>query len=77
MPRRAMDDGKGVLTIRNIHKADEGTYMCTGSNFWAIDSDEGQLVVQSKEIYFIDRSRVTVTKSLQKESDGQMTDHIM
>lgn len=45
LPRRAQDDGQGTLTIRNVHPEDEGTYVCTGSNFFNIDTDEGRLIV--------------------------------
>jgi dystroglycan 1 len=40
-----MDDGQGVLQIKNVQSSDEGTYVCTGSNFYTIAMDEAQLTV--------------------------------
>ena len=40
MSLRAVDNGQGVLIIRNIREEDLGTYTCTGSNFFGIDTDK-------------------------------------
>ncbi len=49
MPDQAIDDGRGVLTIvRNAHRDDAGTYVCTGPNYYDIDRDTATLQVGSK-----------------------------
>ncbi len=45
---RAEDDGEGNFIIRNVQPSDAGTYICTGSNFYSIDSDVGTLIVGGK-----------------------------
>lgn len=45
LPYWAEDDGLGVLTIRNVHAEDAGTYTCIGSNAYSIDNDKAVLIV--------------------------------
>lgn len=45
LPARAMDFN-GILTIRNVQPSDAGTYVCTGSNMFAMDQGTATLHVQ-------------------------------
>uniref|UniRef100_H0W6G2 Basement membrane-specific heparan sulfate proteoglycan core protein n=1 Tax=Cavia porcellus TaxID=10141 RepID=H0W6G2_CAVPO len=45
LPSRAMDFN-GILTIRNVQPSDAGTYVCTGSNMFAMDQGTATLHVQ-------------------------------
>ena len=45
MPRNAQDDGQCRLTIRRARAQDAGVYVCTGSNFHAVDDDSATLVI--------------------------------
>lgn len=45
LPSRAMDFN-GILTIRDVHLSDAGTYVCTGSNMFAMDKGTATLHVQ-------------------------------
>lgn len=45
LPTRAMDFN-GILTIRNVQPSDAGTYVCTGSNMFAMDQGTATLHVQ-------------------------------
>lgn len=46
MSSRAVDDGQGTLTISNVRPEDEGTYICTGSDFYYAEAtDEAVLTV--------------------------------
>lgn len=45
LPSRAMDFN-GILTIRNVQPTDAGTYVCTGSNMFAMDQGTATLHVQ-------------------------------
>lgn len=45
LPDRAMDFN-GILTIRNVQPSDAGTYVCTGSNMFAMDQGTATLHVQ-------------------------------
>lgn len=44
----AEDDARGILTIHNVTPRDAGRYVCTGSNQFALDSDEAVLVVSGR-----------------------------
>nr|XP_035965226.1 basement membrane-specific heparan sulfate proteoglycan core protein isoform X18 [Halichoerus grypus] len=46
LPARAMDFN-GILTIRNVQPSDAGTYVCTGSNMFAMDQGTATLHVQA------------------------------
>ncbi|XP_059546876.1 basement membrane-specific heparan sulfate proteoglycan core protein isoform X6 [Myotis daubentonii] len=46
LPDRAMDFN-GILTIRNAQPSDAGTYVCTGSNMFAMDQGTATLHVQA------------------------------
>ncbi|XP_046324592.1 basement membrane-specific heparan sulfate proteoglycan core protein isoform X2 [Marmota monax] len=46
LPSRAMDFN-GILTIRDVHLSDAGTYVCTGSNMFAMDKGTATLHVQA------------------------------
>uniref|UniRef100_A0A8C0L457 Basement membrane-specific heparan sulfate proteoglycan core protein n=1 Tax=Canis lupus dingo TaxID=286419 RepID=A0A8C0L457_CANLU len=46
LPTRAMDFN-GILTIRNVQPSDAGTYVCTGSNMFAMDQGTATLHVQA------------------------------
>ncbi|KAM6218940.1 basement membrane-specific heparan sulfate proteoglycan core protein [Rhynchocyon petersi] len=46
LPSRAMDFN-GILTIRNVQPSDAGTYVCTGSNMFAMDQGTATLHVQA------------------------------
>ncbi|XP_045441014.1 basement membrane-specific heparan sulfate proteoglycan core protein isoform X12 [Pipistrellus kuhlii] len=46
LPDRAMDFN-GILTIRNVQPSDAGTYVCTGSNMFAMDQGTATLHVQA------------------------------
>ncbi|XP_049631522.1 basement membrane-specific heparan sulfate proteoglycan core protein [Suncus etruscus] len=46
LPSRAMDFN-GILTIRNVQPTDAGTYVCTGSNMFAMDQGTATLHVQA------------------------------
>ncbi|KAM8788637.1 basement membrane-specific heparan sulfate proteoglycan core protein isoform 12-T12 [Rhynchonycteris naso] len=46
LPLRAMDFN-GILTIRNVQPSDAGTYVCTGSNMFAMDQGTATLHVQA------------------------------
>ncbi|XP_039074704.1 basement membrane-specific heparan sulfate proteoglycan core protein isoform X3 [Hyaena hyaena] len=46
LPARAMDFN-GILTIRNVQPSDAGTYVCTGSNMFAMDQGMATLHVQA------------------------------
>lgn len=39
-------DFNGILTIRNVQPSDAGTYVCTGSNMFAMDQGTATLHVQ-------------------------------
>lgn len=45
LPARAMDFN-GILTIRSVQPSDAGTYVCTGSNMFAMDQGTATLHVQ-------------------------------
>jgi len=44
----ATDDGQGTLTISPIREEDVGTYVCIGSNYYMLATDEAQLTVSGK-----------------------------
>ncbi|XP_056651600.1 basement membrane-specific heparan sulfate proteoglycan core protein isoform X2 [Monodelphis domestica] len=46
LPSRAMDFN-GILTIRDVQPNDAGTYVCTGSNMFAMDQGSAMLHVQA------------------------------
>ncbi|XP_072465307.1 basement membrane-specific heparan sulfate proteoglycan core protein isoform X4 [Notamacropus eugenii] len=46
LPPRAMDFN-GILTIRGVQPSDAGTYVCTGSNMFAMDQGTAMLHVQA------------------------------
>ncbi|XP_068395211.1 basement membrane-specific heparan sulfate proteoglycan core protein isoform X3 [Eschrichtius robustus] len=46
LPARAMDFN-GILTIRSVQPSDAGTYVCTGSNMFAMDQGTATLHVQA------------------------------
>lgn len=46
LPSRAMDFN-GILTIRGVQPSDAGTYVCTGSNMFAMDQGTATLHVQA------------------------------
>ncbi|XP_073089464.1 basement membrane-specific heparan sulfate proteoglycan core protein isoform X4 [Manis javanica] len=46
LPASAMDFN-GILTIRNVQPSDAGTYVCTGSNMFAMDQGTATLHVQA------------------------------
>ncbi|XP_044524651.1 basement membrane-specific heparan sulfate proteoglycan core protein [Gracilinanus agilis] len=46
LPSRAMDFN-GILTIRDVQPNDAGTYVCTGSNMFAMDQGTAMLHVQA------------------------------
>jgi len=47
LPARIVDDGMGTLTIRAAQPDDEGTYVCTGSDFsYNVDTDTATLTVR-------------------------------
>ncbi|XP_040085468.1 basement membrane-specific heparan sulfate proteoglycan core protein isoform X3 [Oryx dammah] len=46
LPSRAMDFN-GILTIRDVQPSDAGTYVCTGSNMFAMDQGTATLHVQA------------------------------
>ncbi|XP_058532481.1 basement membrane-specific heparan sulfate proteoglycan core protein isoform X2 [Ochotona princeps] len=46
LPSRAMDFN-GILTIRGVQPSDAGTYVCTGSNMFAMDQGTATLHVQT------------------------------
>lgn len=45
LPSHVMDDGQGSLYIRNVQPSDEGTYLCTGSNYYSVATDEAVLEI--------------------------------
>lgn len=45
LPSRAVDFN-GILTIRDVQPSDAGTYVCTGSNMFAMDQGTATLHVQ-------------------------------
>uniref|UniRef100_A0A8C7BY28 Basement membrane-specific heparan sulfate proteoglycan core protein n=1 Tax=Neovison vison TaxID=452646 RepID=A0A8C7BY28_NEOVI len=49
LPARAMDFN-GILTIRNVQPSDAGTYVCTGSNMFAMDQGTATLHVQGTRV---------------------------
>lgn len=49
LPSRAMDFN-GILTIRGVQPSDAGTYVCTGSNMFAMDQGTATLHVQSRPL---------------------------
>jgi len=48
MSHRAIDDGHGKLTIRNFQHEDAGVYVCTGSDFASVVTDEAVLTLGGK-----------------------------
>ena len=51
LPARIVDDGMGTLTIRAAQPEDEGTYVCTGSDFsYTVDTDFAVLTVEGHVI---------------------------
>lgn len=49
MPNKAIDQN-GVLVIPNVRPEDGGTYECTGSDMFNMDTDRATLVVSGKYI---------------------------
>jgi len=45
LPTRVVDNGQGILTIRDAEAADSGAYTCTGSNAFNIATDVAILEV--------------------------------
>ena len=43
---RAVDDGQGTLTIRSVRREDVGAYLCTGSDFYDVATDEAYLEIR-------------------------------
>ena len=41
----AVDDGQGTLTISSVRQEDVGTYVCIGSNYFMLATDEAELTV--------------------------------
>ena len=48
MDNRFEDDGRGVLTVRDVRRDDAGTFTCTGSNFYSLDTDKATIYVGGK-----------------------------
>lgn len=45
---RAVDDGQGTLTIRSVRREDVGAYLCTGSDFYNVATDEAYLTIRGR-----------------------------
>lgn len=54
MPTRVVDNGQGMLTIRNAQASDSGTYVCTGSNLYRIATDQAVLEINGTVRFIID-----------------------
>ena len=53
LSERMEDNSFGTLTIRNVQPEDAGTYVCTGSNTFGIDTDEARLIVGGKGLVIL------------------------
>ncbi|XP_036888868.1 basement membrane-specific heparan sulfate proteoglycan core protein isoform X4 [Sturnira hondurensis] len=79
LPARAMDFN-GILTIRNVQPSDAGTYVCTGSNMFAMDQGTATLHVQasgtpSAPVVSIHPPQLTVQPGQQAEFRCSATGH--
>lgn len=45
---RVVDDGQGTLTIRSVRREDVGAYLCTGSDFYNVATDEAYLAIRGR-----------------------------
>jgi len=63
LPSHVVDDGQGSLQFHDVRLSDEATYICTGSNYYSVATDEAVLTIGCKfnchclraELYYLHR----------------------